>query len=145
MANEICVFCGEKHSAFRSALIQCGSTWQKTCKTCEKELRDLDEIEVCRRALIRGIAENPDRIRERIELITEAENHRPRCLRCGANLTFMEEQELDNTPMQNSVFLETFDVLPACCESCGKYEFFNPAIVRKNKYLVYLISKDTQE
>ena len=145
MANEICVFCGEKHSAFRSALIQCGSSWQKACKTCEKDLRDLDEIEVCRRALIRGIAENPDRIRERIELITEAENHRPKCLRCGANLTFMEEQELDNTPMQNSVFLETFDVLPACCESCGKYEFFNPAIVRKNKYLVYLISKDTQE
>ena len=75
MANEICVFCGEKHSAFRSALIQCGSTWQKACKTCEKELRDLDEIEVCRRALIRGIAENPDKLRERINLITEAECH----------------------------------------------------------------------
>ena len=117
MAIETCVFCGEKHSTFRSTTIACGNTWQKACKACEKELRDLDEIEVCRRALIRGIAENPDRIRERIELITEAENHRPKCLRCGANLTFMDVQELDNSPMRDSVFMETFEVLPAYCES----------------------------
>ena len=128
MAIETCVFCGEKHSTFRSTTIACGNTWQKACKACEKELRDLDEIEVCRRALIRGIAENPDRIRERIELIMEAENHRPKCLRCGANLTFMEEQELDNSPMRDSVFMETFEVLPAYCESCGKYEFYNPVL-----------------
>ena len=145
MAIETCVFCGEKHSTFRSALIQCGSTWQKACKACEKELKDLDEAELCRRALIRGIAENPERLRERIALIADAETHRPKCLRCGANLIFMDVQELDNSPMQDSVFLETFDVLPAYCESCGKYEFFNPAIVRKNKYLAYLISKDTPE
>ena len=145
MAIETCVFCGEKHSTFRSTTIACGNTWQKACKACEKELRDLDEIEVCRRALIRGIAENPDRIRERIELITEAENHRPKCLRCGANLTFMDAQALDNSPMRDSVFMETFEVLPAYCESCGKYEFFNPAIIRKNKHLAYLIWKDTQD
>lgn len=145
MANELCVFCGQKPGTFRSTTIQCGNTLQPACKACEKELKDLDEIEVCRRALIRGIAENPDRIRERIELITEAENHRPKCLRCGANLTFMDVQELDNSPMRDSVFMETFEVLPAYCESCGKYEFYNPVIVRKNKYLAHLIWKDTQE
>lgn len=145
MANELCVFCGQKPGTFRSTTIQCGNTLQPACKACEKELKDLDEIEVCRRALIRGIAENSDRIRERIELITEAENHRPKCLRCGANLTFMDAQELDNSPMRDSVFMETFEVLPAYCESCGKYEFYNPVVVRKNKYLAHLIWKDTQE
>lgn len=146
MANDnICVFCGQKPGTFRSAMVTCGGTIQVACKACEKELKDLDELDVCRRALLRGIAENPDRIRKRIELITGAENHRPKCLRCGANLSFMDVQELDNTPMQNSVFLGSFEVLPACCESCGKYEFFNPQIVRKNKSLAYLIWKDAQE
>ena len=145
MANELCVFCGQKPGTFRSTTVACGSTIQVACKACEKELKDQDEIEVCRRALIRGIAENPDRIRDRIELLTEAENHRPQCLRCGANLSFMKVQELDNSPMRDSIFKEPFEVLPAYCESCGKYEFFNPAIVRKNKYLAHLIRKDTQE
>ena len=145
MANELCVFCGQKPGTFRGTTVICGSTVQVACKACEKELKDLDEIEVCRRALIRGIAENPDRIRERIELITEAESHRPKCLRCGSSLSFMDVQELDNSPMRDSVFMETFEVLPAYCESCGKYEFYNPVIVRKNKYLAHLIWKDTQE
>ena len=145
MANELCVFCGQKPGTFRSTTIQCGNTWQPACKACEKELKGLDEVELCRRALVRGIAENPERIRERIELIEEAENHRPKCLRCGSVLTFMDVQELDNSPMRDSVFMETFEVLPAYCESCGKYEFYNPVIVRKNKYLAHLIWKDTQE
>lgn len=145
MSNELCVFCGQKPGSFRSTTVVCGGTVQIACKACEKELRVLDEVEVCRRALIRGIAENPDRIRDRIDLISEAENHRPKCLRCGTNLTFMKVQELDNSPMRDSIFKEPFEVLPAYCESCGKYEFFNPDIIRKNKHLMYLIHKDTQE
>ena len=145
MAIENCVFCGEKQSTFRSTTIQCGNTWQKACKACEKEVRDLDEIEVCRRALIRGIAENPDRIRERIELITEAENHRPKCLRCSTNLTFLKVQELDNSPMRDSIFKEPFEVVPAYCTACGKYELYNPDVIRKNKYLAHLVNKDTQD
>ena len=145
MANEVCVFCGQTPGTFRSTTIRCGSTWQPACKACEKELKDLDEAELCRRALVRGIAENPERLRERIALISEAETHRPKCLRCGSSLIFMEEQELDNSPMQNSIFLEPFEVLPAYCESCGKYEFYNPVIIRKNQFLAYLIAKDTQE
>lgn len=145
MANELCVFCGQKPGTFRSTTVACGTTVQVACKACEKELKGLDEVEICRRALVRGIAENPDRISERIELITEAENHRPKCLRCGANLSFMKVQELDNSPMRDTIFKEPFEVLPAFCESCGKFEFYNPVIIRKNKYLAHLIWKDTQE
>ena len=144
MANELCVFCGQKPGTFRGTTVACGNTIQVACKSCEKELKGLDEAEICHRALIRGIAEHPDRIRDRIELLSEAENHRPKYLRCGSKLTFMKEQELDNSPMKDSVFAGTFDVLPAYCESCGKYEFYNPVIIRKDKYLAYLIWKDAQ-
>ncbi len=145
MANELCVFCGQKPGTFRSTTVPCGTTWQTACKACEKELKNLDEVEVCRRALIRGIAERPEWIRERIDLITEAENHRPKCLRCGAPLTYLEVQELDNSPMRDTIFKEPFEVLPAYCTACGKYEFFHPDIARKNKYIAYLIEMDTQE
>ena len=145
MANdELCVFCGQKPGIFRDTTVRCGNTWQFACMACEKELMPLSELDRCRRALIRGIAVEPERLRERIELITEAENHRPKCLRCGNGLTFMDEQELDNSPMRDSIFKEGFEVLPAYCTSCGKYEFYNPMVIRKNKYLIYLISKDTQ-
>ena len=145
MANELCVFCGQRLGTFRSTTIICGGTVQTACKTCEKELKDLEEIEVCRRALVRGMAENPDRLRERLDLITEAENHRPKCLRCGTNLTFIKVQPLDNSPLKDSIFKEPFEVLPAYCVACGKYEFYNPDIIRKNKYLAHLIYRDTQE
>ena len=145
MANELCIFCGQKPGTFRSTTLACGSTIQVACKACEKELKDLDEIEVCRRALVRGIAENPERIRARIELLTEAENHRPKCLRCSTNLTFLKVQELDNSPMRDSIFKEPFEVLPAYCTACGKYEFYNPDVIRKNKYLAHLVNKDTQD
>ena len=145
MANELCVFCGQKPGTFRSTTLACGSTIQVACKACEKELKDLDEVEVCRRALVHGIAESPERIRARIELLTEAENHRPKCLRCSTNLTFLKVQELDNSPMRDSIFKEPFEVLPAYCTACGKYEFYNPDVIRKNKYLAHLVNKDTQD
>ena len=145
MANELCIFCGQKPGTFRSTTLACGSTIQVACKACEKELKDLDEVEVCRRALVHGIAENPERIRARIELLTEAENHRPKCLRCSTNLTFLKVQELDNSPMRDSIFKEPFEVLPAYCTACGKYEFYNPDVIRKNKYLAHLVNKDTQD
>lgn len=142
MANNICVFCGQKPRFLQDTLISCADTQLNACKTCEKELQGLEELEICRRALIRGLTENPDRLQKRIELITEAENHRPKCLQCGEKLTFMKVQELDNSPMQDSLFKDPFEVLPAYCKSCGKFEFYKPSIVQKNKYLVYLINKD---
>ena len=139
----VCVFCGQKPGIFRDTTVRCGDTVQFACMACERDLSVLSELDRCRRALVRGLAAEPEKLRERIEIITEAENHRPKCLRCGSELVFMEEQTLDNHPMRDSIFSGSFDVQPAYCKSCGKYEFYNPAILRKNKYLVYLIDKDT--
>ena len=51
---------------------------------------------------------------------------------------------LDNSPMRDGLLSSTFDVLPAFCENCGKYEFFNPEVVKKDPYLAHLIQMDTQ-
>lgn len=139
-----CIFCGQKPGTFRSTSVLCGGTWQFACKACEKELEGLEDTEKCRRALIRGLAENPEKLRERIHLAEEAEKHRPQCTQCGGKLLFMEVEELDNSPMRDTIFEDSFTVLPAYCEACGKYAFYNPVVVRKNKYLAYLITKDTQ-
>ena len=61
------------------------------------------------------------------------ENTTLKCLRCGTPLTFMRVQALDNTPLKDSVYDNTFNVLPAYCESCGMFEFYNPEIVMKNE------------
>ena len=95
--------------------------------------------------MIRGLAELPEKLKERIDLINEAENHRPKCTQCGGKLVFTPVQALDNSPLRDSIFKDPFEVLPAYCEACGKYEFYNPDVVRKNKYLAYLIKKDTGE
>lgn len=146
MANDkLCVFCGQKLGVFSSTTVPCGNTWQPACKDCEKELQDLDELELCQRALIRGMAQEPERLRAQIELLTEAENHRPTCLRCGGKLFFEEVQELDNSPHRDSILSDPFTVRPAYCANCGRYELYRPDIVRKNKYLAHLIWKDTQE
>ena len=146
MANEnICVFCGEKIGAFRSTSIFCADTHQTCCKDCAKELRELSEEDRCRRALRLGYAHLPEKLEQRIELITKAEEHRPACLRCGAKLTFGEVQCLDNSPLRDSVFTDTFDLQPAYCESCGKIEFYHPHYVSQNKYIAFLINKDTSQ
>lgn len=143
--DNVCVFCGQKPGTFRSATVICGNTYQFACKACEKELRDLDDLEKCRRALIRGLADYPEKLKALIEVSAEAEKRRPKCVQCGGSLRFSRVQELDNSPMRDSIFKEPFSVLPACCQVCGRYDFYNPDIVRKNKYLVYLVEKDTQE
>lgn len=146
MANErICVFCGERVGAFKDTWVVCGDTHQFSCKDCAKSLRDLGEEELCRRALRLGRAEYPEKLEEHIELVTKAEEHRPSCLRCGAKLTFGNVQSLDNSPMRDSIFQDTFDVQPAYCESCGKIEFYHPHYVNQNKFIAYLIDKDTSQ
>ena len=144
MSNEnICALCGQKPGTFRSTIISCGGTWQTACKSCEKELVDLNEYEICRRVLVRGLAVQPEKIRERIALIEEAENHRPACLRCGGSIKFGEEQQLDNSPVGDGLLTDSFDVIPAWCETCGRMEFYHPQIVKKDPYLAYLIEKDS--
>lgn len=144
MATELCVFCGQKPGTFRSTTVQCGVTLQTACKSCEKELKGMDEGEICRRALVRGLAENPEKLRERIDFLADVENHRPKCLRCGTRLTFGKVQPLDNSPLRDGYLASTFDVLPALCPNCGRYEFYDPDTARANKHLSYLIWKDTK-
>ena len=141
--NDRCVFCGEKVGTFRSTNVLCGSTYQLSCKSCEKEMNHLDHTERCRRALQRGLANRPEQLREYIEISEAAEDHRPKCLRCGGRMIFMEEQNFDNTPHTDSIFHGCFTVLPAYCETCGRFEFFHPETVRKNPHLNHLLQKDT--
>ena len=144
-SNDRCVFCGKSVSPFRSTTVRCGNTYQLSCRDCEKELGQLDDLERCRRALLRGLAERPERLREQIELSAEAEAHRPTCGRCGGRLRFMKEQHFDNTPHGDSVFHDSFDVLPAWCTDCGRFEFFHPAVLRQNRFLAFLQKKDIAE
>ena len=145
MGNDnVCVFCGETLGAFRNVGFDCARVYQPCCRNCAKELKELSEDEQCRRALRFGFAQQPEKLQARIEVITTAEEHRPACLRCGAKMKFSPVQWLDNTPMRDGFLSEGFEVLPAYCESCGKYEFYNPHVVNKNKFLAYLIGKDTE-
>lgn len=145
MANDkVCIFCGEKPKMFRSETVYVGGTEQLCCKGCAGELSGLSEEELCRRALRLGLAEYPEKIEERITLLTESEDHRPACLRCGSKLKFGAVQALDNSPMRDGIFSGTFNVLPAYCQSCGKIEFYNPGYVYENKFIAWLIKKDTE-
>lgn len=143
--DNVCVFCGQKPGTFRGTTVLCGNTWQFACKACEKELRELDDVEKCRRALVRGLAEHPEKLKAQIELTAGAEEHRPKCVQCGTGLRFLPVQDLDNSPMRDSIFKEPFSVLPACCPGCGRYDFYNPDIARRNRYLAHLIEKDTRD
>ena len=142
--EELCIFCGQKPGTFRGTTVAVGGYYQIACKSCAREVEDLDEISLCRRALQRGLASHPEKIEERIQVVTEAEDHRPKCLRCGGRMIFQETQTLDNSPLRDSILSTTFDIRPAYCEDCGLYEFYNPEVVRKHKYLAYLIRKDTK-
>ena len=139
--NDRCVFCGEKVGSFRSTNVLCGSTYQLSCKSCEKEMNGLDHTERCRRALQRGLANRPELLREYIEVCESAEDHRPTC-GCGGKLRFMEEQNFDNTPHGDSIFHGCFTVLPGYCTTCGRFAFFHPETVRSNPFLAHLIEKD---
>lgn len=144
MANDTrCVFCGKSISPFRSTNVLCGKTHEPSCRDCAREMEPLPHTERCRRALLPGLANHPELLREYIEVTQSAEDHRPRCLRCGGRMIFMEEQNFDNTPHTDSIFHGSFEVLPAWCEDCARFEFFHPTTARKNPFLAHLIEKDT--
>ena len=146
MANEkVCVFCGEKLSYLRTVNQLCAGVYQLSCKRCDKELAGLSEEEQCRRALKLGLVEQPEKMEHFLEVAANAEAHRPTCLRCGTKLQFQTVEYLDNSPMRDGLFGDTFDVLPAYCEGCGRYEFFKPSFVEKDAYLARLLKLDTKE
>lgn len=146
MANEnVCVFCGEKMGFFQTMTVTCAGYYLTCCKNCYKELKDLPEEERCRRALKLGLVEQPEKMEHFLGVAANAEAHRPTCLRCGTKLQFQTVEYLDNSPMRDSLFGDTFDVLPAYCEGCGRYEFFKPSFVEKDAYLARLLKLDTKE
>lgn len=146
MAKEnVCVFCGEPLSTFRSTTVICGPTIQSSCKGCAKEVETLNEEERCRRALRLGLAKYPQTLEERLTILTESEAHRPSCLRCGAKLRFGKSQALDNSPYRDSLLSDPFVVLPAYCKSCGKIELFDPGFISADKFLAELLKKDTEQ
>lgn len=144
MAKEICVFCGEEVGYIRSECVSCGPVSQWACKSCAKEVKDLDEAERCRRALRLGLAVASDAMQEYVTMVEGAEEARPACLRCGAKLKFGQPVTLDDTPYRDGLLASGgFTVLPAFCQSCGKMELYNPGYIGNNKLLSYLVKKDT--
>lgn len=140
--KDVCVFCGKKLSAFRYDVLYCGTVAQMACKECKKELEPLSDSELCRCALNSGRADQPEKVREFMELVDGAEEARYSCLRCGGKLKFGEMLTLDNSPLRDSIFADTFNVVPANCAQCGRIEFFDYEILSKNKYIAYLMKKD---
>ena len=146
MADEkVCVFCGRKIGFFRASGIFCAEVYQPACTDCAWELKNLTEEEQCRRALQFGLANAPEKLEKRIETLSNAEEHRPTCLQCGSKLRFQRVQHLDNSPMADGIFSTTLEVLPAVCENCGQYVFYNPEIARRNECLAHLIKQDNAE
>ena len=150
MANEnVCVFCGEKMGFFHAMTVTCAGYYLPCCKNCYKELKNLPEEEQCRRALRLGLVQNTQALEAYIEqaakaaeVANHAEEHRPTCMYCGAKLRFQAVECLNNNPFRD---WSTFDVLPAVCENCGKYEFYAPEIAKRNEYLAHLIKIDAAE
>ena len=147
----ICVFCGEKVSEFSVKHTVCGRIYLPCCKSCYKEVDPLPGDERCRRALRLGLVQDSQALEaylkeseEEAEKARNAEEHRLSCLRCGKKLRFQKVQYLDNSPLRDGLLSTFLEVLPAYCESCGKYEFFNPEVVEKDPYLAHLIKSDTQ-
>ena len=115
MAKETCVFCGAEVSDFVVKTVFCGPVIQYACKSCAKEAEAMSDEERCRRALQRRFAADPERIRAHLEVVEQAEEARPACLRCGEKLKFGEAQALDNSPNYDGLLTGSFDILPAYC------------------------------
>jgi len=139
--DKICVFCGGTVGLLGSSDMPCAGTFQPCCRTCGREVTGLPEEEQCRRALKLGLARSPEILEERIRFVESARAARPTCLRCGGNLKFETAKIMQNASILNP----TFAVLPAFCEKCGKYEFFEPNTVRADAKLAWLIRHDTGE
>lgn len=145
MANDsVCIFCGEKPGMFKSDSVIVGGTTQLCCKSCVKEAAGLSELELCRKVLRTNRAQNADRIAARIELITQSQEARPKCPRCGAPMKFGSVVTLDASPLRDGLFSSTFDVLPCHCPECYKLEFFLPEVLKRDPKIAYLHRMDGQ-
>lgn len=143
MANDsVCIFCGERPGMFKSETILVGGTSQLCCKACAKEVSGLSELELCRKVLRTRRAQNADRIETRVELITQSEEIRPKCSRCGTPMKFGSVTHLDDSPLRDGLLSSTFDVLPCYCPACYKLEFFLPQALKADPKIAFLHRKD---
>lgn len=127
---------------FREESIIVGKTRQTCCSNCAKEVKDLSELELCRLSLQRGYAQNREKIEARVQLITQAEQARPKCLRCGGRMKFAERITLDSSPMRDTVFSSTYALLPCKCTACFRMEFYSPEVLKNDEMIAYLYSQD---
>lgn len=139
--DDRCVFCGNPAGALLSTNVICGKTYQLACRDCAKELKALSNLDRCRKALILGLADCPHKLHEYIRFCADAEDRRPKCPSCGGSLRYTGEQYLGTA--SNHVYAPTSPVWTACCDGCGRYEFFNSDILRKNPHLDLLFRLDT--
>ena len=142
MAKEICVFCGEEVGYMRSECVACGPTSEWACRDCAREVKNLSEVEKCRRALQRGLAVFREKLEEFIAMADGAEEARPVCPSCGGKMTFRKIVKLEK---RYDVFDPFFEIVPACCEGCGRMVLFDPTFIRNSKALSYLAEKDTEK
>lgn len=143
MAKEICAVCGESISGFKVVTLVVGKTSQTFCPGCAKEAQGMGEAELCRHVLSRSWAKNREKIQQRMDLVVAAEEARPKCLRCGTPIKFTGKVTLDASPMRDTLFSKTFDLIPAYCPNCFKMEFFAPEMIRQNELMALLYSQDT--
>lgn len=142
MAKEICVFCGNEVGYMRSDWMPCGPVSQLACKNCIREMKDLNEVEKCRRALQRGLAVSREKLEEFVAMAEGAEDARPACQYCGEKMTFEKIVTLEK---KYDVFDPLFEILPAYCRNCGRMALFDPAYIRGNKTLSYLAEQDIEK
>lgn len=142
MAKERCVFCGNEVGYVRGDWLSCGPVSQLACKDCIRELKNLSEVEKCRRALQRGLATSKEKLEEYIAMVDSAEESRPVCQSCGGKMTFRKIVTLEK---KFDVFDPHFEIIPACCENCGRLALFDPAFIQRSKTLTYLAEKDTEK
>lgn len=143
MAKDICAICGETPGLLKSVTIVIGKTTQVVCSDCAKEVQGMGEVALCRHALSRCYAKSRDKIQARLDFITAAEEARPKCMRCNTPLKFSAKVTLDASPMRDSIFSSTFDLIPAHCPSCFKMELFSPEMLQQSEWMLCLYTQDT--
>ena len=142
MAKETCVFCGEEVSTMRGDYIPCGPMSPWACKSCIREVKLLGETDRARLVLQRRFASQLAAFEEYVDMVDGAEEARPVCQSCGGDMTFKKKVTLEK---KYDLLEPFFEIIPACCKSCGRMVLFDPGHIRHSKELFFLAAKDTGE
>ena len=132
-----CALCGKKTGLFSQHSLNCGTTTEWFCGDCFDRLYDLSPAQRAQVLLREGKAERPDALRAALEQQEAAEKQLRtgwKCLRCGGEMLRRGRQQFKlgeetfffsdiNRLASGSMTLEILR-----CESCGKMEFYDPAL-----------------